>query len=65
MVTIGHSLGAAIATLDSLYLQIQLPSMVVRNRVFASPRVGNHAFATYFPAVVSAHALDSSEGGAL
>ncbi|KAN0063358.1 hypothetical protein ACQY0O_004524 [Thecaphora frezii] len=45
VVTVGHSLGAAIALLDALYLQKQLPSATVTSTTFGLPRVGNPAFA--------------------
>ncbi|KAK1221310.1 hypothetical protein PQX77_015882 [Marasmius sp. AFHP31] len=45
---VGHSLGAAIALLDTLYLRLQLPaSTTVKMVSYASPRVGNDEFATY------------------
>ncbi|KAM5537885.1 hypothetical protein V8D89_008361 [Ganoderma adspersum] len=48
---VGHSLGAAIALLDAVYLPLHLPSNVtVRYVGYASPRVGNQAFADYVDA---------------
>ncbi|KAI1790374.1 alpha/beta-hydrolase [Ganoderma leucocontextum] len=48
---VGHSLGAAIALLDAVYLPLHLPSDVtVRYVGYASPRVGNQAFADYVDA---------------
>lgn len=45
---VGHSLGAAIALLDSVYLPLHLPaSTVFTTSVFGLPRVGNPAFANY------------------
>ncbi|TBU36393.1 alpha/beta-hydrolase [Dichomitus squalens] len=45
---VGHSLGAAIALLDAVYLPLHLPSDVnVRYVGYASPRVGNQAWANY------------------
>ncbi|KIP12805.1 hypothetical protein PHLGIDRAFT_61329 [Phlebiopsis gigantea 11061_1 CR5-6] len=42
----GHSLGAAVATLDATMLRMQLPSSVeVDSVVFGLPRVGNQQFA--------------------
>ncbi|EKM59656.1 uncharacterized protein PHACADRAFT_114705 [Phanerochaete carnosa HHB-10118-sp] len=42
----GHSLGAAVATLDAIMLRMQLPSNVgVDSVVFGLPRVGNQQFA--------------------
>jgi len=46
--TVGHSLGAAIALLDSLYLRLHLPSSTTFKTIgYALPRVGNQAFANY------------------
>ncbi|KAI0071575.1 alpha/beta-hydrolase [Panus rudis PR-1116 ss-1] len=43
----GHSLGAAVATLDAHMLKMNLPSTVEINAVlFGLPRVGNEAFAS-------------------
>lgn len=44
----GHSLGAAIALLDAVYLPLHLPpTTVFTTSVFGLPRVGNPAFADY------------------
>lgn len=49
---IGHSMGAAMATLCSLDLKFRLqPSPDVRIYTFGSPRVGNDIFATFFQSV--------------
>ncbi|CAE6456166.1 unnamed protein product [Rhizoctonia solani] len=54
IITVGHSLGAALATLDGLYLQLQLGSAVtVKIRTFGGPRVGNDVFADFVNAKVS------------
>ncbi|SJX62485.1 related to triacylglycerol lipase precursor [Sporisorium reilianum f. sp. reilianum] len=45
VLTVGHSLGAAVSLLDALYLKKQLPSNSVRSIVFGQPRTGNQAFA--------------------
>ncbi|KAJ3489865.1 hypothetical protein NLI96_g1827 [Meripilus lineatus] len=46
VLTTGHSLGAAIATLDALMLKENLPSNIqVTSVVFGLPRVGNQKFA--------------------
>lgn len=45
VLTVGHSLGAAISLLDALYLKKQLPSNSVRSIVFGQPRTGDQAFA--------------------
>lgn len=50
VVVTGHSLGAALALLDGLYLTVQLPNTVVGTVDFASPRVGNSYFANYIDA---------------
>lgn len=44
----GHSLGAAIALLDSIYLPLNLPSDTeFTTYIYGLPRIGNAAFATY------------------
>jgi hypothetical protein len=49
----GHSLGAAIATLDAMMLRMQLGSDVqVDSVVFGLPRVGNQAFADMVDSMV-------------
>jgi len=46
VLTTGHSLGAAVATLDALMLKMALPSNIeVDSVVFGLPRVGNQPFA--------------------
>ncbi|TKY86142.1 hypothetical protein EX895_004967 [Sporisorium graminicola] len=45
ILTVGHSLGAAISLFDALYLKKQLPSTSVHSIVFGQPRTGNQAFA--------------------
>jgi predicted lipase len=48
VVLTGHSLGAAIALLDAVYLPLHLPpNTTFATSVFALPRVGNRAFARY------------------
>ncbi|KIM90201.1 hypothetical protein PILCRDRAFT_175031 [Piloderma croceum F 1598] len=45
---VGHSLGAAIALLDSVYLPLHLPSTTTFKTVgYGLPRVGNQEFANY------------------
>ncbi|EJF57711.1 lipase [Dichomitus squalens LYAD-421 SS1] len=47
----GHSLGAAIGLLDSVFLPLHLPSTVTTRFVgYGLPRVGNEAFANYVDA---------------
>ena len=48
VVITGHSLGGAIALLDSIYLPLHLPvDTTFETTVFGLPRVGDPAFATY------------------
>ena len=50
---VGHSLGAAVATLDATMLRMQLNSDVeVDSVVFGLPRVGNQQFANMVDAMV-------------
>jgi predicted lipase len=45
---VGHSLGAALALLDAMYLPLHLPAITsVRMVGYGMPRVGNAAFANY------------------
>ncbi|KAI0759599.1 alpha/beta-hydrolase [Trametes elegans] len=46
----GHSLGAAIALLDLIFLPLHLPNTTVRYIGYGLPRVGNIAFANYVDA---------------
>ncbi|CAE6472176.1 unnamed protein product [Rhizoctonia solani] len=49
ILTVGHSLGAALAMLDGLYIQGRVGADVrVHTRTFGGPRVGNKAFADFF-----------------
>ncbi|KDR82668.1 hypothetical protein GALMADRAFT_151734 [Galerina marginata CBS 339.88] len=49
VITVGHSLGAALASLDALMLRLVLPASIpVSSRTFGLPRVGNTAFAQFF-----------------
>jgi predicted lipase len=51
---IGHSLGGALAELDTLFMKLNLPSgTTVRGVTFGTPRVGNVAWATFFDSQVS------------
>ncbi|KAI0297460.1 lipase [Multifurca ochricompacta] len=46
--SVGHSLGAALALLESVYLPLHLPSGITFKTVtYGLPRVGNQAFADY------------------
>ncbi|KAJ7226953.1 lipase, partial [Mycena pura] len=44
---VGHSLGAALALLDSVYLPLHISGVTFRTVVYGLPRVGNQAFADY------------------
>ncbi|TFK42078.1 lipase class 3 family protein [Crucibulum laeve] len=44
---VGHSLGAAIALLDGVYLPLHISGVTFRTIVYGLPRVGNQAFADY------------------
>ncbi|PBK99891.1 alpha/beta-hydrolase [Armillaria gallica] len=50
---VGHSLGGALALLDGVYLDLQLPSATVSVISYGMPRVGNQAFADYVDANVN------------
>ena len=46
---IGHSLGGALAELDTLFMKLNLPAgTTVHGVTFGTPRVGNAAWATFF-----------------
>ncbi|KJA19614.1 hypothetical protein HYPSUDRAFT_204495 [Hypholoma sublateritium FD-334 SS-4] len=49
---VGHSLGAAITLLDSVCLQLALPTVQFRVVSYGMPRVGNQAFATYVSGLI-------------
>ncbi|CCO29912.1 Lipase OS=Rhizopus niveus PE=1 SV=1 [Rhizoctonia solani AG-1 IB] len=54
VVTVGHSLGGALALLDGLYLKLNLPSNIeIITRTIGQPRVGNDAFAKFVDQKVS------------
>lgn len=56
---VGHSLGAALALLDSVFLPLRLPnSTSFKTITYGMPRVGNQAFANY----VDQH-ITSLDGG--
>ncbi|KZP08345.1 lipase class 3 family protein [Athelia psychrophila] len=59
---IGHSLGAAISLLDSIYLPLHLPhSTIFKTVVFGLPRVGNGAFADYVDSVAHLSHVNNKE----
>ncbi|KAI0085773.1 lipase [Irpex rosettiformis] len=47
---VGHSLGAAIALIDSVYLPLHLPGVTFQSVLYGLPRVGNQDFADYVDA---------------
>ncbi|KZP12702.1 alpha/beta-hydrolase [Athelia psychrophila] len=58
----GHSLGAAIALLDSVYLPLHLPSTTTfKTIVYGLPRVGNQAFADYVDAHITLTHINNEE----
>ncbi|KAF7971206.1 hypothetical protein HWV62_21900 [Athelia sp. TMB] len=66
----GHSLGAAIATMDALMLRLNLPATVeMTTTVFGLPRGGNQVYANFIDATHSAgeihiQAVDANTGDA-
>lgn len=58
MVVTGHSLGAALALLDSVYLPLHLPAGTRVTVVgYGMPRAGNTAFADYVDAMHNANSV--------
>ena len=56
----GHSLGAAVASLDAAMLRMALPADVAVDAiVFGLPRVGNSAWADLFDSLVSDALIDA------
>ncbi|KAG7443895.1 alpha/beta-hydrolase [Guyanagaster necrorhizus] len=53
IVLTGHSLGAALATLDALMFNDALTNVSIQTTTFGSPRVGNQAFADLVDASLS------------
>ncbi|KAH9985066.1 alpha/beta-hydrolase [Russula compacta] len=54
VILIGHSLGGALAELDSLFMKLNLPKgTIVRGVTFGTPRVGNEAWAAFFDSRVT------------
>jgi len=49
---VGHSLGAALALLDSISLQLRIPGLSVQMVGYGMPRVGNRNFASYVDGAV-------------
>jgi len=60
----GHSLGAAIATLSTMYLQLNVPdasSYTFRTFNYGQPRIGNQDFANYVDAHLSLTHVNNKE----
>jgi len=47
VIVVGHSLGAALALLDSISLQLRIPGLSIQMVGYGMPRVGNQKFASY------------------
>ncbi|KIJ65404.1 hypothetical protein HYDPIDRAFT_130507 [Hydnomerulius pinastri MD-312] len=59
---VGHSLGAAIALIDSLYLPLWLPDGTTYATIaYGLPRVGNHEFADYVDATTKLTHINNKE----
>ncbi|KAI0259394.1 Alpha/Beta hydrolase protein [Gloeopeniophorella convolvens] len=59
---VGHSLGAALALLDSVYLPLHLPTDVnVRTITYGLPRVGDQVFADYVDAHLNLTHINNKE----
>jgi predicted lipase len=55
---VGHSLGAAISTIEGVYLKLALPpSTTFKHVLHGSPRVGNRQFANYIDAHASTQSI--------
>ncbi|RDB17931.1 Lipase [Hypsizygus marmoreus] len=53
VITVGHSLGGALAMLSSLSMRLQLPvDISVSSTTFGTPRVGDSEFAAFFDAKI-------------
>ncbi|KAF9454436.1 lipase class 3 family protein [Macrolepiota fuliginosa MF-IS2] len=50
---VGHSLGAAIALLDGIYLPLHITGVTFKTIAYGMPRVGNQEFADYVDAHIS------------
>ncbi|KAH0583082.1 hypothetical protein H2248_010969 [Termitomyces sp. 'cryptogamus'] len=58
---VGHSLGAAIALLDGVYLPLHLSGVTFKTVGYGLPRVGNQAFANYVDAHVPLTHINNKE----
>ena len=55
---VGHSLGAALALLDGVFLSLQLPKNVTVEVIsYGMPRVGNQAFADFVDSQLGGHVM--------
>lgn len=54
VILIGHSLGGALAELDTLFMKLNLPAgTTVRGVTFGTPRVGDAGWATFFDSQIA------------
>ncbi|KAF8174959.1 lipase class 3 family protein [Pholiota molesta] len=58
---VGHSLGAAIALLDGVYLPLHISGVSFKVITYGMPRVGNQAFANYVDAHVTLTHINNKE----
>ncbi|TFK69116.1 alpha/beta-hydrolase [Pluteus cervinus] len=58
---VGHSLGAALALLDGVFLPLHLPDVNFSVIGYGTPRVGNEAFADYVDAHVNVSRVNNKE----
>ncbi|KAF8159295.1 lipase [Crassisporium funariophilum] len=58
---VGHSLGAALALLESVYLPLNLPGVTLKMFGYGLPRVGNQAFATFIDGNVDLSHVNNRE----
>jgi hypothetical protein len=58
---VGHSLGAALSLLDSVYLPLFLPGVTFKMIGYGMPRVGNQAFATFVDTNVDLDHVNNKE----
>ncbi|KAH9935089.1 alpha/beta-hydrolase [Epithele typhae] len=54
VITVGHSLGGALAEIAALHMTLNLPSSIhVKSVTYGTPRVGNPAYASFFDGKVA------------
>jgi len=58
---VGHSLGAALALLDGVYLPLHIPNVTFRVIGYGMPRVGNREFAQYVDSHVALTHINNKE----